>query len=139
MVGRPRKLGDKEYQEVEKLAQLGLTIEMIAHYLEINPSTAHRDKKFCKIYKKNLTKLGAKTRMELVKKMETDATANIYLDKVLNKTSEKFHDDRMELEREKLKIERERLELERKKIEQDINAEDKVFNALDKLEKALNE
>lgn len=131
MAGRPRKLGDEEYEQVEKLAGLGLTIEMISDFLGINPSTAHRDKQFCKIYKKSFAELGSKTRIELLKKAENDTTANIYLDKIINKTMEKYQE-------EKLKIDREKLEIEKQKLNKDNDSEEKAISILEKIEAGLN-
>lgn len=136
-MARPKKLKEEDYITVAKLASTGLTIDMIADFLGINRATAHRDKKFCDTYKKYLAQLGTRVRTVLISKMEEDITANIYLDKVINKTTEKFHDDRMELEREKLEIEKKKLELEKLKIGQDNDKDDKALSILEKIEEKL--
>ncbi|MGL5964422.1 MAG: hypothetical protein ACRCZ2_08525, partial [Fusobacteriaceae bacterium] len=49
-----------------------------------------------------------------------DTIANIYLDKVINKTSEKFHDDNLEIKKLQIEIDLKRLELE--KLKQNISS-----------------
>lgn len=109
-MGRPKKLKDKDYEEIEKLARFGLTKEMIADYLDYSYSTMYEDKRFSEVYKRGYAELGKRVRTTLLSKIEDDTTANIYLDKVINKTTEKQHDDNIE-------IKRAALELERKKVE----------------------
>ncbi|MGL5057533.1 MAG: hypothetical protein ACRC6A_09245 [Fusobacteriaceae bacterium] len=108
--GRPRKLSDADYKSVEKLAKLGLTKEMIADYVEIAYCNMYLDTRFQEVYKKAYTQLGAKVRTTLISKIDTDTTANIYLDKVLNKTTEKNHDDNIQMKRDVLELEREKVE-----------------------------
>lgn len=128
-MARPRALKSEDYKTVEKLARLGLSKEMIAGFLEIANSTAYEDPKFSEVYKKAYTQLGAKVRTTLIQKIDTDTTANIYLDKVLNKTTEKSHDDNIELKRENLKLEREKVEHDKK-----VFAETVKFIGADNLE-----
>ncbi|MGL5050898.1 MAG: hypothetical protein ACRC6E_09790 [Fusobacteriaceae bacterium] len=99
-----------DYEAVGKLARVGLTMKMVADFLEIDIRTAERDEKLCRTYKKNLVTLGVKVRTSLMSKMDTDTTANIYLDKVLNKTTEKNHDDNIQMKRDVLELEREKVE-----------------------------
>lgn len=107
--GRPRALKEEDYTTVRKLANLGLTKEMIADYLEICYQTMYSDKMFLEVYKKGYAQLGARVRTSLVTRMDTDTTANIYLDKVINKTTEKAHDDNIEIKRKTLKLEEEKV------------------------------
>lgn len=128
-VGRPKKLKEEDYVMVEKLARTGLTKEMIADFLDYSYSAMYIDVKFMEVYKKGYTNLGAKVRTNLMAKMESDTTANIYLDKVINKTTEKTHDDNIELRRQQLEIERQRLELA--KIQANIIDTESVENLAD--------
>ncbi len=93
--GRPNVIIDLTV--VDKLARVGLTTQMIADYLEIHLRTCERNEDFCRVYKKSFTQLGAKVRTTLIAKMEVDTTANIYLDKVINKTKEANHDENYKL------------------------------------------
>ncbi|MGL4999668.1 MAG: hypothetical protein ACRC5T_11925 [Cetobacterium sp.] len=115
--GRPKKLKDEDYKAVEKLAKLGLTKEMIADYVGIAYCNMYLDSKFQEVYKKSYAELGAKVRTTLMRKMEKDTVANIYLDKVLNKTTEKNHDDNIQMKRENLELEKAKLNVEEKKLE----------------------
>ncbi|MGL5716757.1 MAG: hypothetical protein ACRCX2_27325 [Paraclostridium sp.] len=123
-MARPKKLKADDYKTVEKLASYGLTKEMIADYLNYSYSTMYTDVRFSEVYKKGLSVLGAKVRTTLLKKMELDTTANIYLDKVINKTTEKFQD-------ENVKLKKEQLEIERQKLKIDDSQEDKTITALE--------
>lgn len=109
-MGRPNV--EIDYVAVEKLAKVGLTTQMIADYLEIDLRTCERNEKFCRVYKKSYTQLGAKVRTTLLSKMEVDTTANIYLDKVINKTKEASHEDNYNL---KVKEFNHRVEMDKKK------------------------
>lgn len=109
-VGRPNI--EIDYATVEKLAKVGLTMQMIADYLELELRTCERNEKFCRVYKKSFTQLGAKVRTTLIAKMETDTTANIYLDKVINKTKEANHEENYEL---KVREFNHRVEIDKKK------------------------
>lgn len=132
-MARPKKLKAEDYKTVEKLAGFGLTKEMIADFLDICYQTMYSDKKFLEVYKKGLSVLGAKVRTTLLKKMESDTTANIYLDKVINKTTEKYHDDNIALKKESLKLEKEKL-----KLAKNISTnESKLDKYIDKLEGKL--
>lgn len=126
-MGRPKKLKDEDYITVEKLAKVGLTKEMIADFLDICYKTMYSDEKFLQVYKKGFTQLGAKVRTTLMAKMETDTTACIYLDKTINKTTEKAHDDNIQ-------IKREQLELEKRKLGSDESKEEKLSKLLDAIE-----
>ncbi|MEG2347266.1 MAG: hypothetical protein RSB50_06250 [Cetobacterium sp.] len=108
-MGRPKKLKDKDYEEVEKLARFGLTKEMIADYLDYSYSTMYEDKRFSEVYKRGYAELGKRVRTTLLSKIEDDTTANIYLDKVINKTTEKQHDDNIEIKRATLELEQEKV------------------------------
>ena len=109
-MARPKKLKKEDYKMIEKLAKTGLTKEMIADFLEYSYSTMYEDKLFSEAYKKGYAIVGAKVRTALLNKMEKDTTANIYLDKVMNKTLEKYHEERIKIERERLKLEQERVD-----------------------------
>lgn len=129
--GRPKKMKEEDYINVGKLASLGLTKEMIADYFDYSYSTMYEDRKFSEVYRKNFAKLGAKVRTTLITKMEHDTTANIYLDKVINRTTEKFQE-------ESIKVKRESLEIEKQKIVKEVDTETKVLSALEKLELELS-
>ncbi|MGL6023911.1 MAG: hypothetical protein ACRC0F_04780 [Cetobacterium sp.] len=119
--GRPKKIIDLE--AVRKLSMLGLSKEMIADYIGICYQTMYTHKGFLEVYKKNYTQLGAKVRTTLIQKIDTDTTANIYLDKVMNKTTEKNHDDNIALKRELLELKKKIYELEREKVEKGLVSE----------------
>lgn len=108
--GRPNVIIDLTV--VDKLARVGLTTQMIADYLEIDLRTCERNEDFCRVYKKSFTQLGAKVRTTLIAKMEVDTTANIYLDKVINKTKEASHEENYDL---KVKEFNHRVEIDKKK------------------------
>lgn len=108
-MGRPKKLKDKDYEEIEKLAGFGLTKEMIADYIDYSYSTMYEDERFSEVYKRGYAELGKRVRTSLLSRMESDTTANIYLDKVINKTTEKAHDDNIEIKRKTLKLEEEKV------------------------------
>ena len=114
MANRGRPKADIDLTVVEKLARVGLTTQMIADYLEIDLRTCERSEDFCRVYKKSFTQLGAKVRTTLIAKMETDTTANIYLDKVINKTKEANHEENYEL---KVREFEHRVEMDKKKTE----------------------
>lgn len=124
-MARPKKLKEDDYRTVERLATLGISIKKIAWFLEINESTAMRDTEFCKYYKKGLAEVGAKVRSNLLHRLEWDESASvaIYLDKVINKTTEQSHDDNIELKRadhkEKVKMNK----LQAEKIKKEISGE----------------
>ncbi|MGL5051547.1 MAG: hypothetical protein ACRC6E_13105, partial [Fusobacteriaceae bacterium] len=88
-----------------------------ADYVEIAYCNMYLDTRFQEVYKKAYTQLGAKVRTTLISKIDTDTTANIYLDKVLNKTTEKNHDDNIQMKRENLELEKAKLNVEEKKLE----------------------
>ncbi|MGL6100877.1 MAG: hypothetical protein ACRC0G_14810, partial [Fusobacteriaceae bacterium] len=79
--------------------------------VEIDESTAHRSVEFRKYYKEAFYEFGGKVRALLYDRaLAGDTTACIYLDKVTNKTTEKNHDDNIELRKETLKLEREKVD-----------------------------
>lgn len=110
--GRPKKMKDEDYVTVGKLARVGLSKEMIADYVGISYASMYTDTRFLEVYKKEYVELGKKVRTMLLAKAEKDITANIYLDKVLNKTTEKAHDDNIELKRKTLELQRKKTEWE---------------------------
>ena len=128
-MGRPKKLKKEDYITVEKLAKTGLTKEMIADYLDYSYSTMYEDKRFSEAYKKGYAVVGTKVRTTLLSKMEHDTTANIYLDKVMNKTIEKYQEERLEIEKERLKLEKEKFD------NVDINDPEFILEILKKLPK----
>ena len=133
--GRPKKIID--YDKVERLARSGLSIEIISDCMDINRATAHRDKKFCNSYKIGKGESSIKTRALLLSQAEEgNISATIYLDKILNKTTEKSHDDNIELKKEHLKLEKQKFELEKEKAKKG-NGEEKVISALLDIQKAI--
>lgn len=118
--GRPKKENPEDLETIKKLASKGLTRVMIADFLEIDIRTFERNDSFCRTYKKYFCVLGARVRTTLIGKMDKDTIANIYLDKVINKTSEKFHDDNLEIKKLQIEIDLKRLELE--KLKQNISS-----------------
>ncbi|MGL4999775.1 MAG: hypothetical protein ACRC5T_12470 [Cetobacterium sp.] len=126
-MARPKKLKDEDYIAIEKLAKFGLTKEMIADYVDICYKTMYSDERFLQVYKRGYAEMGAKVRTTLIKKMEKDTIANIYLDKVINKTSEKYHDDNRELRLQDIEINKQKLELEKAKNNVETEYEDDGF------------
>ncbi|MGL5962753.1 MAG: hypothetical protein ACRCZ0_12495 [Cetobacterium sp.] len=120
--GRPKKLKEEDYFTVEKLAKFGLTKEMIADYVGIAYCNMYLDSKFQEVYKKSYTQLGARVRTTLLAKIEKDTIANIYLDKVINKTSEKYQDDNLTIKEQQLEIDRQKLEIE--KLKNNLNVQE---------------
>lgn len=116
----PKKIKEKEYKEIEKLAQIGLTIEQICDYIGIHRTNFHKDKKAVEIYKKNVVVLGKKVRLMLVEKASVDTTANIYLDKILNRTID-------EKDSQMLQLKKRELELKEKEIEEQAENTEKVI------------
>lgn len=108
--GRPKKINETYVKECYELAKMGLPIEAVCRILVIDPQTVYNNKELFESYKKGNSECGKRVRALLLEKAKTDTTANIYLDKVLNKTTEKSHDDNIELKRENLKLEKEKLE-----------------------------
>ncbi len=122
-MARPKKLKKEDYKTVEKLAKTGLTKEMIADFLDYSYSTMYEDKMFSEAYKKGYAVVGAKVRTALLAKLDHDTTANIYLDKVINKTTEKYQD--------------EMIDIKRKQLANDIGTDDRVIEVLDRIGKNL--
>lgn len=122
-MARPKKLKEEDYKTVEKLAKTGLTKEMIADFLDYSYSTMYEDKMFSEAYKKGYAVVGAKVRTVLLSKIDHDTTANIYLDKVINKTSEKYQD--------------EMIDIKRKQLANDKGTDDRVIEVLDRIGKNL--
>lgn len=108
-MARPKKLVESDYDLVVRLAGQGMSIRACSEILGIDDATAYRDEKFCDIYKKAYHQFGEKVRSQLFEKaINGDTTACIYLDKVINKTTEKAHDDNIKMKREQLELEKQK-------------------------------
>jgi hypothetical protein len=106
-----------DYDKVGKLASFGLTIENIANVFGLTVDQVSRDVKFRDIYYRSLAEVGARVRVALLQKADKDTVAGIYLDKVINKTSERFHDDNLAVKKEELQIKKQMLGLEKDRNE----------------------
>lgn len=129
-MARPRKIGTLDYDLIEQLATLGLSKETICDIIGIAYQTSYNDEKFLDAYKKGNGEVKRTARANLLKLSNNgDTTATIYLDKVMNKTTEKAHDDNLALKKEQLELEK-----KKHKLEKDIFAETVKFVGSDELE-----
>ncbi|MGL5051573.1 MAG: hypothetical protein ACRC6E_13245, partial [Fusobacteriaceae bacterium] len=85
--GRPKKLTEELHTQCYEMAKLGISLESICNMIGVERQTAYNNQSFLYIYKKGNSECGKKVRALLLQKAESDTTANIYLDKVLNKTT----------------------------------------------------
>lgn len=129
--GRPRKIKENEKVIIQRMAAQGMSIRAVCEVIEIDESTAHRSSEFRKYYKEAFYEFGGKVRALLYDKaLAGDTTACIYLDKVTNKTTEKYHDDN-------IKHKKAMLEFEKQRNKADTNAEDKTAEFITALMKGL--
>lgn len=109
--GRPRKIKESEKVIIQRMAGQGMSIRAVCEVIEIDETTAHRSAEFRQYYKEAYYEFGGKVRALLYDRaLAGDTTACVYLDKVTNKTTEKNHDDNIELRKQTLKLEREKVD-----------------------------
>ncbi len=86
----------KGYEDKDIMQEIGVTKTPFYKYLK-------EEKEFRDAYKKSTLSVGALVEHKLLQKaLEGDTTSLIYLDKKYNRTIDKYHEERINIEKEKL-------------------------------------